>query len=374
MMDHPDSIAETFSGGMVVIDRTGIIRSFNPAAARLFGYEPEELIGRNLSMLIPAPDQETHGDYILRSDRAGEDALVDTGRALFGERKDGSVFPIEFHIGAFESGGTALFAGFVRDLTRQRQLEARLQELQAEIYHLSRFSTVGEMASTLAHEINQPLTAINNYLRGSHRLLQRLDGEPGPALREALARAADQALRAGEIIRRLREFVARGDSERTVENLAKLIEDSSMLALVGTRENAIAVSFRLDPRAEQVLVDRVQIQQVLVNLIRNAVDVLMETPGNRELAIETLLQEDGTVRVSVGDSGPGLAPVVREHLFQPFVTTKQKGMGLGLSICRTIIEAHGGRIWVDDRPGGGTIFRFTLRQADERSEETELGQ
>jgi two-component system sensor kinase FixL len=133
------------------------------------------------------------------------------------------------------------------------------------------------------------------------------------------------------------------------------------------------VSFRLDPRAEQALVDRVQIQQVLVNLIRNAVDVLIEAPGRRELAIETLVQEGGAIRVSVSDSGAGLAPVVREHLFQPFVTTKQKGMGLGLSICRTIIEAHGGKIWVDDRPGGGTIFRFTLRMPDDQSEEDELG-
>ena len=155
--------------------------------------------------------------------------------------------------------------------------------------------------------------------------------------------------------------------------LPKLIEDASTLALVGTRENAIVVSFRLDPRAELVLVDRIQIQQVLVNLIRNAVEILLEAPGVRELGIETVLESDGIVQVSVTDSGAGLAPEVRAHLFQPFVTTKQKGMGLGLSICRTIVEAHGGKIWVETRPQGGTIFRFTLRGAEE-SEEAELGQ
>lgn len=237
---------------------------------------------------------------------------------------------------------------------------------------MSRFTALGEMASTLAHEINQPLTAINNYLKGCHRLLQRFEGDDVPPLRDALAKAADQALRAGQIIRRLREFVSRGDSERRVENLAKLIEDASTLALVGARENAIAVSFRLDPKAELVLVDRIQVQQVLVNLIRNAIEILLESPGARELEIATIQGNDGTVQVSVADSGAGLAPEVRAHLFRPFVTTKQKGMGLGLSICRTIIEAHGGKIWVDPRPKGGTVFRFTLR-VPEQSEEPELG-
>ena len=189
-----------------------------------------------------------------------------------------------------------------------------------------------------------------------------------PALRDALAKAGDQALRAGQIIRRLREFVARGDSERQIENLPKLIEDASTLALVGARENAITVVFRLDPRAEEVMVDRIQIQQVLVNLIRNAFEVLLDSSGERELSIETRLLGD-TVQISVADSGAGLAPEVRAHLFQPFVTTKRKGMGLGLSICRTIIEAHGGRIWVEDRPQRGTIFRFTLRAPGAESEE-----
>jgi len=237
---------------------------------------------------------------------------------------------------------------------------------------MSRFTALGEMASTLAHEINQPLTAINNYLRGCHRLAQRLEGESVPVLRDALAKAGDQALRAGQIIRRLREFVARGDSERRIENLPRLIEDASTLALVGSREHAIAVHFRLDPRAEQVVVDRIQIQQVFVNLIRNASEILMDSPGEREISIETKFLGD-TVQVSVADSGTGLAPEVRTNLFQPFVTTKQKGMGLGLSICRTIIEAHGGKIWVEERPEGGTIFRFTLRTPGDEPEEAESG-
>jgi two-component system sensor kinase FixL len=223
---------------------------------------------------------------------------------------------------------------------------------------------MGEMASTLAHEINQPLTAIANYLKGSRRLLERMVGEEARVLREAVGKAADQALRAGAIIRRLREFVARGESERRVESLSKLIEDASTLALIGAKENAVRVSFRLDPALDLVLADRIQIQQVLVNLIRNAIEIMSEGGQRRELDIATTSVGDDMVEVSVADTGDGIAPEVMARLVQPFVTTKRKGMGLGLSICRTIVEAHGGKIWVDSRQDGGTIFRFTLRAAE----------
>lgn len=366
------SILQTVPDAMIIIDEHGRIESLSATAEKLFGYAAEEILDRNVRLLMPSPHRELHDGYLERYLATGERHIIGIGRIVAGQRKDGTTFPMHLTIGEMRTGGRHYFTGFIRDLTDQQLTEARLRELQAEVTHMSRFTALGEMASTLAHEINQPLTAINNYLRGCHRLAQRLQGDPVPALQDALARAGDQALRAGQIIRRLREFVARGDSEKRVENLPKLIEDASTLALVGTRENAIAVSFRLDPRAEQVVVDRIQIQQVLVNLIRNAVEVLMEWAGERSLSIETARLGD-TVQVSVGDSGTGLAPEVKAHLFQPFVTTKQKGMGLGLSICRTIVEAHGGKIWVDERAGGGTLFRFTLRAPGGDPEEAEIG-
>jgi two-component system sensor kinase FixL len=367
------SVLQTVPDAMIIIDERGRIESLSATAETLFGYTMAEAAGKNIKLFMPEPHRGQHDDYLKRYLRTGEKRIIGIGRIVVGQRKDGTTFPMHLTIGELRSAERHYFTGFIRDLTDQQLTQNRLKELQSEVTHMSRFTALGEMASTLAHEINQPLTAINNYLKGCHRLLQRVEGEQVPALQDALAKAADQALRAGQIIRRLREFVSRGDSERRVENLPKLIEDASTLALVGTRENAIAVSFRLDPRAEQVLVDRIQIQQVLVNLIRNAVEILLEAPGTRELGIETVLGGDGTVQVGVADSGTGLAPEVRAHLFQPFVTTKQKGMGLGLSICRTIIEAHGGKIWVDSRLQGGTIFRFTLRVPEE-SEEAELGQ
>jgi two-component system sensor kinase FixL len=366
------SIMRTVPDAMIIIDQRGLIEALSMTAERLFGYTADEVVGRNIKLFMPSPHREAHDGYLERYLTTGERHIIGIGRIVVGQRKDGTTFPMHLTIGEMRTGDKHYFTGFIRDLTDQQLTEARLRELQAEVTHMSRFTALGEMASTLAHEINQPLTAINNYLRGCHRLAQRLEGEPVPALQDALAKAGDQALRAGQIIRRLREFVARGDSERRIENLPKLIEDASTLALVGAREQAITVSFRLDPRAEQVMVDRIQIQQVLVNLIRNAFEILMDSAGERELSIETGLFDD-TVRVSVADSGAGLSPDVRAHLFQPFVTTKQKGMGLGLSICRTIIEAHGGKIWVDSRPQGGTIFRFTLRAPADEPEEAELG-
>jgi two-component system sensor kinase FixL len=355
------SILQTVPDAMIIIDEQGRIESLSATAERLFGYSSDEVGGQNVSRLMPAPYREQHDTYLSRYLKTGERHIIGIGRIVVGQRKDGTTFPMHLTVGELKSAERHYFTGFIRDLTDQQLTESRLKELQSEVTHMSRFTALGEMASTLAHEINQPLTAINNYLRGSRRLLDRIDGEAAPILRDALAQASDQALRAGDIIRRLREFVARGESDRRIESLPKLIEDASTLALVGARENGIKVSFRLDPDADLVLADRIQVQQVLVNLIRNAIDVMVESSTARNLEIATVGGADEMVEVSVSDSGAGLAPEVASNLFQPFVTTKRKGMGLGLSICRTIVEAHGGKIWVESRPGGGTIFRFTLR-------------
>jgi two-component system sensor kinase FixL len=223
---------------------------------------------------------------------------------------------------------------------------------------------MGEMASTLAHELNQPLSAISNYLKGSLRLLEGNSDDRSAKMRDALDKAGDQAMRAGQIIRRLRDFVARGESERRVESVTKLVEEASALSLVGVKDRGIRVQFQFDPTVDLVLADRVQIQQVLLNLIRNAMDS-METSQTRDLVISIVPAGDSHVRISVADSGSGIAPEISEQLFQPFVTTKRQGMGVGLSISRTIVEAHGGRIWVEPNPTGGTIFLFTLAIVNE---------
>jgi two-component system sensor kinase FixL len=267
---------------------------------------------------------------------------------------------MELAVGETRLGDRRVFTGFVRDLTERQETQRRLQDLQSELIHMSRFSAMGEMASTLAHELNQPLTAVASYLNGCRRLLEGTETVQNLMLRDAIDRAADQALRAGQVIRRMRQFVARGETERQVENLAQLVEEASALALVGIKEAGVQVFFDFDPRVSFVLADKIQLQQVILNLVRNAIEAMQETT-HRELRISTAEHPDGMADIYIADTGPGIAPEIAAQLFRPFVTSKPNGMGVGLSISRTIIEAHGGRLWTEPNPGGGTIFGLTLR-------------
>jgi two-component system, LuxR family, sensor kinase FixL len=356
---HLQSILDSIPDAMVVINERGLIQSFSSAAERLFGLSAAEVLGKNVKILMPSPYREDHDSYIERYLRTGERRIIGIGRVVVGLRADGSTFPMELAVGEMHVREQRFFTGFIRDLTERQQTEARLQELQSELVHMSRLTAMGEMASALAHELNQPLAAIANYMKGSRRLLENRQDQSLSVLRDAMEKAADQALRAGDIIRRLRDFVSRGESERRVEDVKKLIEEASALALVGAKDKGVRVRFAFAPRLNYVLADKVQVQQVLLNLIRNAIDA-METAPTRELVVATSPAPDNMVEISVADTGGGIAPEIADQLFQPFVTTKSHGMGVGLSISRTIIESHGGSIAPRPNPGGGTIFTFTL--------------
>jgi two-component system sensor kinase FixL len=357
--EHLRSILATVPDAMVVIDDKGIILSFSPAAERLFGYREAEVAGKNVSLLMPSPDRERHDGYLERYLSTGVPRIIGSGRIVTGLRADGSTFPMALSVGEAHSPDQRLFTGFIQDLTERRDFEERLEQLQSELIHVSRLSAMGTMASTLAHELNQPLTAIAGYGEAAAAILGGPDEPDRELLREVVADMAAQSLRAGGIVRRLREFVSKGEFAKTVEDLPKVIEEASALALVGAKEKGIATHFTFAPEATPVLIDRVQIQQVLINLMRNAIEA-MDGARTKRLDVSTALLDSRTVRVTVADTGRGIGPEVRERLFEAFNTSKDTGMGLGLSICRTIVEAHDGRIRAVDRADGGTAFEFTL--------------
>jgi two-component system sensor kinase FixL len=354
------SLLASVPDAVIIIDAHGIIRSFSSAAERLFGYSASEAIGQNVRMLVPMPDRTAHDGYIRRYLQTGEPRIIGIGRVVVGERKDGSTFPIALSVAEMKSDGRRLFTGYIRDLTERQETQARLEQLQSEVVHISRLTAMGEMASALAHELNQPLSAIANYLTGSRRLLADPSEENLQLVRAAINTAVEQSLRAGQIIGRLRDFVAHREPEKRIESLRKLIEEASALALVGAKVLGIRVRLRFDPAIDRVIVDKVQIQQVLLNLMRNAIEA-MENADRRELTVSTATGPDGTALVEVADTGCGISREIANQLFVPFATTKPHGMGIGLSISRAIIESHEGRIWAEANPGGGTAFRFTLQ-------------
>ncbi|MBA8903145.1 PAS domain S-box protein [Phyllobacterium sp. P30BS-XVII] len=356
---HLRSILDTVLDATVVIEKDGTITAFNAAAIRQFGYLEAEVIGQNVRVLMPEPYRHEHDGYIHRYLETGEKRIIGVDRVVVGRRKDGSTFPMKLAVGEFKSGGKSFFTGFIRDLTEREESAARLEEIQGELARLARLNELGEMASTLAHELNQPLSAIANYAQGCTRLLRNIDEAVAIKMREALEEMSRQSLRAGQIIRHLREFVTRGETEKAPENIRNLVEEAAALALVGSRERGMRSSFDFAPNAKLVMADRVQIQQVLINLMRNAMEAMRDCT-TRELSVSTTSAVDGMIAIEVADTGQGISDEVAAQLFRPFVTTKPGGMGIGLSISKRIVESHGGEISVQRNDQGGATFRFTL--------------
>ena len=360
-----DSLFDALIGfavdGIMVIDEKGIVRVYNRACERLFGYEAAEVIGRNVKMLMPAPYHGEHDGYLDHYVRTGEKHIIGIGREVSGRRKDGSVFPMNLSVGEGLVRGERIFLGIITDITERQARNRQIQELQTEMLHVSRLTAMGQVSASLAHELNQPLTAILNYANACIDIAADHDD---PDLKNALSKVAEQATRAGSIIRRLRAFTEKRGTVRSSENLARVVDEAVRLGQINAAERGIAMRVRIGRDLPEVMIDRVQMQQVLINLIKNAAEAMERAP-RKELTVTLSLVAPDQVRVSIADTGPGISAEAREKLFQAFVTTKATGMGMGLNICRGIIEAHGGRLWLEDNPDGGATFVFEVPVAME---------
>jgi len=357
------SIIETAPDAIVTIDEQGGIRSFSPAAERMFGFQASEVIGQNVNMLMPEPFHSEHDGYLTRYLTTGEKRIIGIGRTVIARHKSGSIFPMELAVGEVRTETERIFTGFIRDISNRVAVQARAEELQRELNHVARLAAMDEIVSMIVHELNQPLTAIANFGDASIRLLERGEDQSGRAV-EFMAKSVKQAHRASDMIRRLRRFVTRGVGEKEPIAVNEVVREAAGLALIGAADRGIETIYEFSEGLPEISADRIQVQQVLVNLIRNGVDALLESKTGREgdfrLTIETNREEGGAVQIAVSDTGPGIAPGVADRLFTPLVTSKEGGMGIGLSVSKSIVEAHGGKIWFEPNPGGGSRFVFTL--------------
>jgi len=351
------AIVEGAVDALVIFDEAGVIHSLNAAATRLFGHEAAEVVGRPVDILFPEPLRDARLELLRAERRSGRSSHERVGR-----RKDGALFPLELSISDAAQDGSRLFVLFLRDLTDQRRTEAQMRELRAD-----RLDLMAQMAANVAHEINQPLSAIATYLGAARRVLRRrtpaaTDVEP------ILDSAVAQVARAAQIISHLRGFVTRSEPDKTLQRLHDLIRDACAFTDMARSNVKVTTTLDLAAADDTVIVDRIQIGQVLVNLKRNAIEA-MQGAQRRELVISTRLVEGGMIRTDIADTGAGLSEDVVNVLFEPFITTKAHGLGVGLPVSRAIVEAHYGKLWAEQNAGGGARLSFTLPLADSRPEE-----
>lgn len=351
---------------IIVINGRGRIESFNRAAHQLFGYSLPEVDGKNISMLMPEPHQSEHDHYLQNYLQSGQAKVIGIGREVKARHKDGHVFPIHLSVNRFDVAGSTKFVGIVHDLTEQKKKELALKQARDEarrhrerLAHVDRLSSMGEMAAGIAHEINQPLSAIASYSAGIMRLLDSGNFEP-QAIHEAVSRIAEQAHRSGEVIQRIRQFAKKQGQAVSVEP-NRLVQDIAKLVELDSRRFGVVLSYDLADDLPKIKVDPVQIQQVLMNLIRNAFEAMAESQGlGNEILVSTRLREASRVEFAVSDQGPGVVHEAGEDVFAPFFSTKQEGMGMGLSISSTIIRANQGELNYRANPDLGATFFFSL--------------
>lgn len=359
------ALTDVMTDGLVMIDTDAQIIFFSKGAERMFGFREEEVLGKSVSLLMPSPDREAPGQFLERYMRKGEKGIIGKNRVTTARRRDGGTFPMNLAVGEVTWRGSRAFTGFIRDLTYKWETERQLHSLQAELAHVSRINTMGSLATSIAHELNQPLTAAVNYAQAARDLLKLSDTKDNELLVEALDGCANQTLRAAEVLQRLRDFVSDRPRRRESASMQILVSEATALALMPHRVENVEIANRLDPAVDTVMVDPVQIQQVFLNLFKNSLEATGQGVSPK-IEISSRPAEDGMVEICVADNGSGIPEGMKGKLFSPFVSTKSSdsGMGLGLSICQRIVNAHGGRIWLGNSRLGGAAICFTLHTGD----------
>jgi PAS domain S-box-containing protein len=358
-------MVETASDAVVCMDGSGAILLANPATMKVFGYDPADLIGKPLTMLMPEYLRKLHEDGVRRYLTTSQRHINWQGTELTGLRKNGQEFPVEVSFGELTAGGHRIFTGFIRDISERKQAEelrASLHATQLQLAQVSRLTTMGELAASIAHEVNQPLTAITNNGNACLRLLANRNLEPG-VLRQALEEIVADGIRASAVVAGIRSFVRKTPAEKKLLDINEVIEE--VLALAGREfyENRVLLESQLTKALPLVLADHVQLQQVLLNLIMNGIEAMTAvTDRPRILWMQSRIDESGDVLVKVRDSGTGLGSE-GDRIFTPFFTTKGNGMGMGLPISRSLVESHGGRLWAAPNSPHGAIFSFTVPAA-----------
>ena len=359
-------IVETANDAVVSMDERGAILLANPATRRIFGYDPVEIVGKPLTMLMPEMMRKLHENGFKRYLATGKRHLNWQGVEVTAQRKDGQEFPVEVSFGELTSDGHKVFTGFIRDISERKQAEDRLrasernlQMTQAELARVSRLTTMGELAASIAHEVNQPLTAVINNGSACLRLLANNNLEP-EVLRRALEGIIADGTRASIVLARIRAFIKKEPAEKSELDINEVIREVLVLAGRELYENQVLPDHQLKTDLPSVLADRVQLQQVLLNLIMNGIEAMAAvTDRPRLLGVQSRIDESGDVLVAVSDSGTGFGSEL-DRVFHPFFTTKANGMGMGLSISRSLVESHGGLLWAAPNSPHGAVFSFTL--------------
>ncbi|WP_371395708.1 nitrogen regulation protein NR(II) [Fretibacter rubidus] len=354
-----DAVLDTMVDGVIMIDNAGLIQRYNPACQQIFGYDRDEVLGQNIRMLMPDPYRKDHDDYIANYQATGDAKIIGIGRDVQGQRKNGDVFPMYLSVGELPSKGSRAFVGIIRDLSQEAAQKKKYDQLQQSHFHLSRVAAMDQMGSAIAHELNQPLSAIMNYLQAGLVGIESGKAPDTEKLSMIMTKSSEQAERAARILSRLRRFIETGDTDKDIKPITDIVQTAIDLTLPSFKNSGIVLIKEIAEDLPQALVSDVQIQQVLVNLIRNACEAMADSPQKR-LTVSVNYADNNALIVGISDTGKGMSDDEYEELYKPFSSTKDDGLGVGLSISQTIIANHEGRLWAERNTPIGTRFFFSL--------------